>query len=115
MSSTMALEVAQQLENVNRSAGNVYGLDRLFNREVCICESMPAAGAGVAKAIIFANANYILVRHVKNASHIRRFTQSAAAAEAGLVGFESFFRADARPMLWDSVQPPVASLNTKAA
>jgi HK97 family phage major capsid protein len=111
MSSSMALQVAHELENVNRSTGTSNGFDKLFNRDVVICESMPTATAGNANAIVFANPNYLLVRHVKNASYIRRFTQSQNAIEAGLIGFESFFRADARPMVFDSVQPPVASLN----
>jgi HK97 family phage major capsid protein len=115
MSSTMALYVGQALENVLRPVGTPYGLDKLFNRDIVICEHMPAVGNSPAiqvnAAIIFAHPDYLLVRHVKNASGIKRFTQNPNAIEAGLIGFQSYFRADARPILFDSVQPPVASLN----
>jgi HK97 family phage major capsid protein len=119
MSSNTQQAVAESLETVLRSKGDKNGFDTLFNRDVVVCDSLPdyrlsdSPVAGNSKAILFADPKYILVRHVKNASYIRRFTQGPVSfSEAGLVGFQSYFRADAQPMLYDSVQPPVASLNT---
>ncbi|HUE57098.1 MAG TPA: phage major capsid protein [Candidatus Udaeobacter sp.] len=114
MSSGTLLDVARQLESATRSKGDANGFDTLFGREIVTCDSMQDAAAGVQNAIVFAHPDYILQRRVKNGALIRRFTESQGAIEAGLVGFQGFFRADARPMLLDSVQAPYASLNIKS-
>jgi HK97 family phage major capsid protein len=118
MSSGTAFIVMQALSsNVRGGTSDYFGYDRLFGHEIVLCDSMADASnqsspaIAVTSAIVFANSKYLLARHVKNASYIRRFTQNAGAIEAGLTGFESFFRADFRPMLYDSIQPPVAVLN----
>jgi HK97 family phage major capsid protein len=117
MSSGTAFVVAQTLSNIYKGVSDYFGLDKLFGHDIVLCDSMPdmsdpaSPAVAVSNAIVFANSKYLLARHVKNASYIRRFTQSTNAIEAGLTGFESFFRADFRPMLFDSIQPPVAVMN----
>lgn len=112
MNSNTLLVVSKLVESANRN--NSGTLDKLFGRDIVVCESMNSATAGATAAIVFAHPSYILQRRVKNGAFIRRFTQNSPAAEAGMVGFQSYFRADARPMLYDSIQPPVASLNVHA-
>jgi HK97 family phage major capsid protein len=121
MSSGTAFVVMQALSsNVKGASADYFGYNKLFGHDIVICDTMADASdqtspaVAVPNAIVFANSKYLLARHVKNASYIRRFTQSANAIEAGLTGFESFFRADFRPILFESTQPPVAVLNFPA-
>ena len=112
MSSDTLLVVSKLVESANRN--NSGTLDKLFNRDIVTCDSMNNSAAGATATVVFAHPGYILQRRVRGSAFIRRFSQGGdtlGAIESGLIGYQSYFRADARPMLYDSVQPPVASLN----
>jgi len=85
--------------------------EKMLGKDIVVCNSMNDWAAGSDSAIVFANANYLLQRRVKNGSYVRRYTQLPTFIESGLFGYESFVRADFQPILFDSHFPPVAALS----
>jgi HK97 family phage major capsid protein len=65
----------------------------IYNRPVAICPSMPAMGSG-QNSVLFGNPLYFVQRRVPSSMYLRRFWENDKLVQFGLVGFESWLRAD---------------------
>jgi HK97 family phage major capsid protein len=110
MSDTTRLAVAKLVSTANRNNGYTDSFDTLFGKEIVTCNSMNGPTAGSDNAVVFLHPDYYMRREVVGGQYIRRF-QETAAIEYGLIGYQGYAMLDARPVLFDSILPPVASLN----
>jgi len=65
----------------------------IWGHSVAICPSMPAMGAG-KNSVLFGNPLYFIQRRVPSSMYLRMYQEKPGLVENGLVGFESWLRAD---------------------
>ena len=93
----------------------VGGVEEVLRKRIVVSPNMPAFGAGVQSAIVFADKGYLIQRRVKNGNIVRKYSEAVAAIEQGLTCVEGFMRADYQPLnLADAHFPPCAVLNVHA-
>lgn len=77
-----------------------------------VCNSMTPQAAGAKSVVVIADVTYLQKR--KAGTYVQRYLEAVGHAEAGMIGFQGFMRADFSPALLTSPLPPIASLNQHA-
>jgi HK97 family phage major capsid protein len=78
---------------VNLRTDGDSGTAYILQRPVAICPNLPALGAG-ANTVFFGHPQYFITRRVPSSMYVRRFWENPTLVQYGLVGFESWLRAD---------------------
>jgi len=65
----------------------------ILGKPVAVCPSMPAMASG-KNSVLFGNPMYFVIRRVPSSMYVRAFWENPTLVQYGLVGFESWLRAD---------------------